>query len=354
MSEKMKLEIPQTRGSFSLVGIVEGVTSTSFYTESTTQNNKTMRTVRFGVRTSTNNKVYVTLRGFIKDKVYFSKRVKTEDGKQKTETKAVNWDQRTTFSEKDYRLIGVNLGLSKKLDEKGNEVNDNMVLVEYDACLKISQLLKDGMAVFVKGSMETSSFVDKNGNTRVNVDLQPNQISLLKDQSYTVPTDESLATKNDLNDLPATFETTIVYKGIQVNREEPSILTAYSVGYRNLCEVDFTIHSQSLANIFSNPAKIKPYSSIKVKGIIVNSAIEKVDENADDGWGMEDSSTKITEYVREYIITRAEPNSIDTKTYSKESIEKAMTSMNEFKQGTQTNIFANTTANVIDDEEEWG
>ena len=44
------------------------------------------------------------------------------------DTQEVAWNDRYTFDKEGYRMIGVNVGVKKIVDKKGNEVNDKKVL----------------------------------------------------------------------------------------------------------------------------------------------------------------------------------------------------------------------------------
>ena len=57
---------------------------------------------------------------------------------------------------------------------------------------------------------------------------------------------------------------------------------------------------------------------------------------SDDVWGEENAMTKVTAPTkREYIITGADPNSIDTTIYTKELIDEALVKIMNVKNATQ-------------------
>ena len=111
MAKERIHEMPVTRGTYQVKGLVNGVKKQNFYTEKKTKTNKDFRAVNFGVEYDENKNVYMSLNGMVKDKVYFSK--KNDNGK--TDTKAVDWKSRNKEDADGYRLIGVNVGLSRLL-----------------------------------------------------------------------------------------------------------------------------------------------------------------------------------------------------------------------------------------------
>ena len=157
-----EIALQQTRGFFKLQGVISGVKRNDFYTEKMTKsdNPKLRKAVKFAVQTGPDNKVFVTLGAQPMDKVYFSKKSETKG--EKGTTKVVDWDKRNTFAEEGYKLIGVNVGLTKKVDKDGKEVNDSQNLAAYDAIDKIREHLKDDMHVYIRGHVEFSRYEDRN------------------------------------------------------------------------------------------------------------------------------------------------------------------------------------------------
>ena len=130
MAKESPLGLQETKGSFQLRGKVTGTEKDNFYKELTTKTNKSMRMVNFGAEISEKKTVYLRLNGMEQDSVYFSKSEKTKDGKKKTEVKKVPWSERFKFHDDGYRMIGVNLGIKKTFDPKGNEVNDKKTMTQ--------------------------------------------------------------------------------------------------------------------------------------------------------------------------------------------------------------------------------
>ncbi len=302
-SKKKGLGLPQTRGSFQVRGKVTGTDRDSFYTEKLTKSDKPWRSVNFGIQFTEDSTIFVGLNGMEKDSVYFSKRV---DGK--TEIKEVPWKDRLTFVEKDFSLIGVNLGVSKIKDAKGNEVNDKKRRVEYDACKEISDNLVDGQTVFVRGNIEYGSYQERHTTKFV-----PSQISLAKDIDFK---------SEDFNPL-ADFTQVIVFMGITPNEDKTrATVSAKIVNYDSIEDAEFIITDMNLAKIFNK--NLKPYMSIKVWGNInVEKSIEEIEST--DCWGVENNMDKVkAPTIRELVITGADPSTIDKTTYTEEELDKAI------------------------------
>ena len=150
-TKKKGLDLPQTRGTFQVRGKVTGTERDSFYTEKITKTGKPWRSVNFGVQFKPEATLSVGLNGMEKENVYFTKR--GENGGN-SETKTIPWKDRFNFAEDGFSLIGVNVGVTKTKDAKGNDVNDKKHLTDYDACLEVSNNLVDEKTVFIKGNIE--------------------------------------------------------------------------------------------------------------------------------------------------------------------------------------------------------
>lgn len=312
-TKKKGLGLPQTKGSFQVRGRVDGTQKEKFYIEKLTSSNKPWRSVSFGVQFADEKSIYVGLNGMEKEKVWFSK--KGEDG-AKPETKEVPWKDRFTFAEEGFSLIGTNIGVKKVLDAKGNEVNDRKRLTEYDACKEISDNLKDGSTVFVKGAIEFSQYNGKHSTKFV-----PSQVSLGKDIDF------------DAEDFVPTAEFTqyIVFMGIEPNKEKTrATLEAKIVNYDSIEDAEFIVEDMNFARVLSK--NLKPYTGIKVWGTInVEKNTEEVETK--DCWGSANKmEVQKAPMIRELIITGADPESIDKDTYSEKEIDKAIETMKASKQ----------------------
>lgn len=311
--KKGGLDLPQTRGTFQVRGIVDGVQNDKFFTEKKTKTNKNWRAVNFRVTFDDKKSLYVGLNGMEQDNVYFSKRGEKPGDKPITEE--VPWDKRFLFAKEGFRLMGVNLGVSKVKDEKGNDVNDKKVLTPYDACKEINDNLVDDVTVFVKGNIEHSQYNDSHSTKFV-----PSQISLGKDVDFTA---------EDFKPN-AQFTQSIVYMSCTPNEDKTkATIAAKIVNYNSIEDAEFVMYDMGLARMFNK--KLKPYTHIKVWGDInVVQNVEEVEET--DCWGTKNKMDVVTNpTTRELVITGADPETIDANTYSEDKMDEAIAKLKAAK-----------------------
>ena len=314
-------DLPETRGSFQLKGIVSGTEKDGFYKEIKTKSNKDMRMINFGVGYAEGSTLYVNLQGMEQDNVYFSKRAEKKG--EKGDTQKVPWADRFTYNRDGYRLIGKNIGVKKKVDETGKTVNDKKVMTDFDACKEVSENLKDGASVFIRGTLDYSSFLDNNGNKKSSTKLVPNQISLCADVDYT---DDNFNQQNDFNQV-------IIFMGIEQEKVDDKttgrfVVSAKIVTYSTIEDVEFIIEDKSLASKFKKA--LKPYNAIKVSGHMVSSVQTETVVDDDDNWGEEDAMEKVSAPVkREFIVTGAKGSSIDKELYTEENVTAAIAKINK-------------------------
>lgn len=347
MANKL-FELPQTKGTFQVRGIVSGVEKDSFYVEKQTRTGKEFRMINFGVEYDDKKTIFPTLNGMPRDKVYFSKKDKDTGN---TDTKAIAWKDRIKKAPEGYRMIGVLTGLQKIKDENGKVRNDNKTLTEYDACEYISENLQDGDSVFVKGNLEFGSYTNKDGEVSRTTKFVPTQISLCQnDVDFEA---ENYAPAHD-------FTQTIVFVGIDQERENDKptgrfVVDAKIVNYNSIESAEFIIEDAKLAKQMRSG--LKPYNSIQVHGHInvVNNVEDVNDEEDDDCWGESndmDNKRVFAPTHRELIITGAKPSTIDKETYTEKAIDEAIKKVNASKKAEQDFTGkAESTSNVDDD---WG
>ena len=347
MANKL-FELPQTKGTFQVRGIVSGVEKDNFYIEKKTNTGKDFRMINFGVEYEDKKPIYPSLNGMPRDKVYFSKKDKDTGN---TDTKAIAWKDRIKKAPEGYRMIGVLAGLQKIKDENGKVRNDNKTLTEYDACEYISENLQDGDSVFVKGNLEFGSYTNKDGEVSRTTKFVPTQVSLCqKDVDFDA---EDYAPAHD-------FTQTIVFVGIDQERENDKptgrfVVDAKIVNYNSIESAEFIIEDAKLAKQMRSG--LKPYNSIQVHGHInvVNNVEDVNDDEDDDCWGESndmDNKRVFAPNHRELIITGAKPSTIDKETYTEKAIDEAIKKVNASKKAEQDfSGKAESTSNVDDD---WG
>lgn len=311
-TKKKGLGLPQTKGTFQVRGKVVGTSKDKFYVEKMTKNNKPWRSINFGVQFDSEKTLYVGTNGMERDNVYFCKKI--EDGK--TDKKVIPWKDRFNYHEEGYRMIGVNVGVEKTTDENGNTVNNKKTLTDYDSCKEISDHLRDDMSVFVKGNLEFSTYQDSHRTKFVT-----SQVSLTKDDVD--------FEKEEFHPV-ADFTQMIVFMGVTPNKEKTrATVEAKIVTYDTIEDAEFIIEDMNLARMFAK--QLKPYTGIKVWGRI---SVEKDTEEVEttDCWGKKNNMDKVNSpTIRELIIEGADPNSIDTGTFTESEIDKAIEEMKAAK-----------------------
>ena len=318
MAKERLFDLAETRGTFQIRGKVTGHDKESFYTETKTKTGKTMRRVNFGITYDVENKrnktMYISLQGMPQENVYFSKTTKRGE---KPVTEKVEWSNRFNFNKEGFRLIGNRIGVTKVVNEKGEYVNDQKIMTDFDSAKQLGDHLSDNDSVFIKGKLDYSSFTTDDGSKRNSIKLVPNQVSLCKSEINF--DDEKFEPVHE-------FTQVIVFNEInqEMEDEKPTgrfVVTANIVNYATIQEPEFIVTNKKLANNMKKT--LKAYDAIRVWGNMITS--EQIDEvESDDGWGTSNKMDRqTTPAKREFIITGADPSSIDKDTYTEESIVAA-------------------------------
>lgn len=337
-------ELPETRGTFQVRGIINGVEKDRFYTDKKTKTGKDFRAVNFGCEYDDKQTIYLSLNGMPQQKVYFSKRNQSTG---KTETKDVPWANRHKFNEEGFRMIGVGLGLTKTKDQSGKVVNDKKTMTPFDACEYINENLNDDMSTFIKGNVEFSSYTDSEGNVRRSTKYIPSQISLCKEVDF--------SKYDDADNKPAhDFTQTIVFMGVDQEKVDDKatgryIVAAKIVTYSDIVDTEFYIVDKGLANLFKK--NLKPYHAITVHGKIeVSHSVQEVEE--EDSWGEANAMNRVSNPTKtEMIITGATPSSIDREAYTEKNVAEAIAKVKASKTAEQN--FSGKT-NDSADTDDWG
>lgn len=349
MAKARLFDLPETKGKFQLKGIVTGTQKARFFEEKKTRTNKDMKKINFGITYAEDCTLYANMQGMEQEFVYFSKRPANKG--EKSEVVKVPWADRFTYKREGFELIGKNIGVRKKLDKDGKEVNDKKKLTEFDACKEIADNLKDGNSVFIKGQLDYSSMTDDNGNKKHFTKLIPDQVSLCGEVDFT---DEKFKQQNDFNQV-------IIFMGIDKETNDGGadtgrfVVQAKIITYSTIEDVEFIIEDSKLANMFRK--NLKAYNAIKVSGHMVT--VTQTETVADeDSWGEEDSMDKVSAPTkREFIISGAKPSTIDKELYTKENVEEAIGKINKANKaendyGSDSKEDWGESSDTADDEEE--
>lgn len=319
MAKERLFNLPETKGKFQIKGLVKGVEEDDFFVEKKTKTGKDFRKVKFGIEYDSECMLNVGVQGMPSESVYFSK--KAEKQGEKPNTVKVPWKDRFTFNREGYRLIGNRVGLTKAVNQSGEIVNKNETLTNFDTCKNVQTNLKDKQSLFVKGNIEYSSFVDDKGNRKNAIKLVPSQLSLCGEVNFI---DEDYKAQHD-------FSQVIVFMGIEQETMDDRLTGRYLVSakivtYSTIEDAEFVIERKELATLFKK--KLNPYTAIKVHGHIV-SVIQKSEVKENDGWGDPDPMTRVDNpYVRYFVITGADPKTIDTTVYTEEAMNDAIAKIN--------------------------
>ena len=300
-----------------------------------------MARVKFDIQTAKDNTIYgIEMTGFPKEKVRYTH--KTDDG-----TKSYELDWKDRYNDKMIKAVcgdaEVSLAFAKTvgfervkyIDKKDGDKEKERVnrksLLDYDAATEMvakkqAGVIGDGTPFYVSGKVIPNSWVDGDGNIKRSVKLQPDTVTLTGEINLD-EMDEEAERK------AATFTSEIVVKEFnELNGE--TYMTGILVGYDYIEEMEFKFDRPSLAETFKR--NVKPYSCIKCAGVIKQEAMqEEVEENKElSSWGdMGDYSTKRTAKTKMvWKIGAADPNTIDTESYSEEAIEKAKQALKAWKE----------------------
>lgn len=327
--------LPQTRGFFKLRGLATGMQRDNAVKKTEYDSGSEKHTLNFGIETAPESTVYAQIEGFKNDTAYLFKRaeIKGEQG----EKKQVPWEDRYKYVEDGFNVIGVSVGITK--DEDGKNITET--LIDADAVYKVRHNVEDGTPLFVRGDIDFSSF--KNSSTG---EIRRNKKFLVKNIYLSGDIDFEAENFEETSD----FKQRIVFMGI-AKSDEPGdtkfVVEAKIITRNSIEDTEFIVRNNGLANQFRKA--LKPYTAIDVWGKIFNKVdTDEVEESSGTVWGEEDSFKRVTRnYIRELVITGADPETIDTETYTEEIIEEAIKKLNS--QGQVNNNSTNS-----NDDNPWG
>ncbi|MDH6674321.1 single-stranded DNA-binding protein [Paenibacillus sp. LBL] len=259
----------QTKGGFKVRGIVTGLSKEKAYSEGTVKNGKfkgnKYRSIRFGVKTSPVNTVYVELYGMEQDTITVYRREDKE--KNITEDKkTIPFEKRANIPA-GYEIVNTTFKLESS--EEGEDIVKHYV--QYDAVKYIQKTLKDGDSVYMQGNTEYSKYVDATGKERQQ--KRNNIRSIYREEAIDF-------TAEDFRELAA-FEQEIVFVGSEVEGEKVFV-TGRTIAYGgNFLDVQFVIDPQDDEELQKTATAFEKYLSfgdlLKINGNIVN-RVERVEE----------------------------------------------------------------------------
>lgn len=279
MAEKVEHTLAQTKGTFDLVGRVVNIDRENAYQEKTMDKGKnkgkSYRTLRFGIKTSENNIIQVSMFSFLPDEVYLWDSENKKGGKVPYET----WKKNRKGYEKQKKVpLQTRVGLEKGEDGK----NITMHLPSFDVMEYIYDNLNNEDSVMAKGSISRNTYESRSGDVQTSVNY--NLESLFKLKNEVDFSDEKFEEKSvfteqfifESADLDSRAKTADVY-GKVVNYHGKTNDVIYKINFAN--EEDSGL--EQMAKIFAK--KIDYGSLLQVHGNVVNRAVtEEADEEPED------------------------------------------------------------------------
>lgn len=311
MAKKRLFDLPETKGTFHVIGQATRLASNNSYKAGSTQNGKAYRSINFGVKYAENEApVSVGFTGYVNNEVYFwSSRDK--------QTKRVPWKDRNSFSQDGYVMMGKALALTRGADGNAEKAK---LYTDYDSADEIYNKLHDDDFVYVAGDLNFRQYKTKENEKRTAISLVPNRVYLQNDKTNW----------NSISDDKAgcIFKQRFVYQDIEQEKDsndKPTgryIVYGIVVGYSSINRISMILTSREVANNVKK--KIKPYTAIDVYGLVKMQASEEEVVVEDDGWGDQTFATKITAPTRrEFVIVRIDKDSFDSETYTEKNIAEA-------------------------------
>ena len=314
--------LKQNEGQFKLKGLVTGANKDDLFKSTVQKNDMARNTLKFGVKTSEDNDIWVRISDSEKKKAWFYKKGDKKKGIE-GESKSVDWEKRLNFHEEGFEPIGVSIGLDKDKDEKNIIVNKH----DYDACKYISERLENDMPLRIIGEIEFNSFDGQDGKIR------SKNLNVKKIYNSFVDFEKDDFVEENY------FKQSFLFMGIDrakdkngnPDSEDPRfIVKGKVITYSTLEDVEFVVRNKKLGLNFQK--KLKPYNCIEVHGVINNKRMAEEVEETEDDWGGELNPFDLISSPRkfEFEIKGINTKNIDTKTYTKEIVTEAFKADDEF------------------------
>lgn len=308
----------QTKGTFRLIGKITGTERDNFYTSRILENgkmkDKEMRSLRFGVKTSNQQTVYVQMTGYEPEKVYLW------NTKQKKSADSLSYDDYLDKKELLEEEGIITLDSTVSLEEAGKDAPRSHD-TKYDNILLIEESLENGMTVVVSGTLSRGEY-EKNGTVVQTQNYDVSTITLSdrelnfdnpKFKEFANFTEEFILFDTDFNK----GDEKITVNGKTINYAQKTFPASYSlsweddlnnpyVNYENMSdeqkeEADKEIAEQKemkkkMAQAFR---KVKFGSLLKIEGNIVNRAVVTEAEAEEDDLlaQMRGNARKVTNYI---------------------------------------------------------
>lgn len=212
---KEKTPLVQTKGTWRAIGIVNRIGDDNAFNEGEFDKGKNIgkewKSLKFSVKTSDTNELFVELFGMEKDVYAYkppTKEQKKKNPKAKGDTKKISFENRDNIPE-GYNVIGVKVGKFEDEDaEKKKIILEDYV--EFDAVEEIFQNFDDGDSISLSGELSFQEYENQQGQK-------------VKQTKYVIKYASKLTKPVDFKDEKfeetASFEQEIVFVGSDFEKE---------------------------------------------------------------------------------------------------------------------------------------
>lgn len=331
MAKKTEEKIlEQTRSTFRAVGKITGVDRDNFYQVRTLEKGKAegkeMRRLNFGLKTSNEQQLRLQMSGIEPDKVLLFD-TQNRDKNKKAKRVEMSYDEYYDRKEEldEDKIISYQSRLALEEDEDGKPITIHGIT--YDNVEIASDLLENGMEVYIRGRIERNSY-EKDGETRHVTNYNVEQIELLdRELDFDAPDFVEYAKFTDSFVITDTFadseQERLVVNGKTINYRQQTENVAYDISwaeafntkYPNMDKMDEKAKAKAIAEVEEQIQmkklmakaykKVKFGSLITIDGDIVNRAVVVEEEqDSDDLFAMmRGNSRKVTNFVTSLSIT---------------------------------------------------
>jgi hypothetical protein len=359
-------ELKETKGKFKVVGKVSRIDRDGAFKESImdNQNNKnhgrTYRALRFGVKTSDTNEIFVGCFDYEPEEVFMwnSEMKKADPSYKGTRVPLGDWEMnKSKYKEDGYAVLQSRIGLDWKDDGK----LDTEGLPRYITSKLLYDNLNNGDPVAVEGTVRYSEYQNQQGQTVKRKDYTIEKVFRLKKLDFD---------SEDFNEV-SYFEQEVVYVDVDIDKKEKkAYLTGRVIDYfKNFVDMDFVVNfgtedggndpdmvklAEALAKKVKFGDVINVYGNAVNKMIVTEEEDDEVDE-ADElikSLGGKSKPKHAQGYVARTYITEMEIEGIDAwdeKVYSEDDFIKKETIENS-KSGLGGKKKADPFANLDDDD----
>ena len=341
MAEKKEHVLEQTKGVFELLGKVVNIDRENAYQEKTMDKGKNKgkvyRSLRFGIKTSNENTITVSMFSFLPEEVYIWDSEAKKGGKVKYDL----WKKNRKGYEKQKKVpLQTRVGIEQGEDGKNITVH----LPSFDVMEYIYDNLNNEDSVIARGSISRNTYENKSGDTQTSINY--NLESLFKMKKEVDFDAEDFVEKS-------VFTENFIYESADINtREKYADVYGKTVNYHGKTNdasyrINFSDDEDgSMEQMAKTLAKKVAYGSVlEIHGDLVNRAVTvEVEEEQDDDLMMLLAGKKNRMATTRTYVNYMEMHGVDSiepKKYTEEDVatgeddfiveEKKNDELNEFE-----------------------